>query len=105
MRLPFISILVLIATLVSAQTAKQPTAPTAKQTVAQKIAASRQLLDINTATLAQLKALPGMGDAYVKRIIDARPYTAKNQLVTRGILPRGAYEAIKDQIVAHRPKP
>jgi hypothetical protein len=46
-----------------------------------------------------------MGDAYVQRIIAGRPYTAKNQLTTRGILPAPAYEAIKDQIIAHRPKP
>ena len=59
-------------------------------------------LDINTATAAQLRALPGMGDAYVQRIIEARPYTAKNQLVTRGVLPQAAYERIKTQIVAHR---
>ena len=38
------------------------------------------------------------------RIVDGRPYTAKNQLVTRGILPQEAYERIKDQIIAHRPK-
>ncbi|MGA1982477.1 MAG: helix-hairpin-helix domain-containing protein [Acidobacteriaceae bacterium] len=81
----------------------QATAP--QQTIAQKIAASKDLLDINTATPAQLKALPGMGDAYVSRIIAGRPYTAKNQLTTRGILPQAAYEAIKDQIIAHRPKP
>jgi competence protein ComEA len=75
------------------------------QTVAQKIAASQGLLDINTATPDQLKALPGMGDAYVKRIVDGRPYTAKNQLVTRGVIPQAAYEKVKDQIIAHRPKP
>jgi competence protein ComEA len=75
------------------------------QTVAAKIAASRELLDINTATAAQLKTLPGMGDAYVARVIAGRPYTAKNQLTTRGILPVAAYDQIKDQIVAHRPKP
>jgi DNA uptake protein ComE-like DNA-binding protein len=80
-------------------------ATTPQQTIAQKIAASKDLLDINTATPAQLKALPGMGDAYVSRIIAGRPYTAKNQLTTRGILPAAAYEAIKDQIIAHRPKP
>jgi len=82
-------------------------APAAKptQSVSQKIAASKDLLDINTATAAQLKALPGMGDEYVRRIIAGRPYTAKNQLTTRGILPQAAYEAIKDQIIAHRPKP
>jgi DNA uptake protein ComE-like DNA-binding protein len=75
------------------------------QAIGQKIAASRDLLDINTATAAQLKALPGMGDAYVARVIAGRPYTAKNQLTTRGILPVAAYAQIKDLIVAHRVKP
>lgn len=75
------------------------------QTVAERIGASKDLRDINTATAAQLRALPGMGDAYVARIIAGRPYTAKNQLTTRGILPAAAYEEIKAQIVAHRPKP
>jgi len=81
-------------------------APAAKptQSISQKIAVSKDLLDINTATATQLKALPGMGDEYVRRIIAGRPYTAKNQLTTRGILPQSAYEAIKDQIIAHRPK-
>lgn len=92
-----------------AQTAPAPAAAPASaaaptQTISQKIAASRGLLDINTATAAQLKALPGMGDAYVQRIIAGRPYTAKNQLTTRGILPQDAYEKIKPLIIAHRPK-
>jgi DNA uptake protein ComE-like DNA-binding protein len=85
---------------IAAQTAAEPK----PQTVAEKIAASKELLDINTATAAQLKALPGMGDAYATRIIAGRPYTAKNQLTMRGILPAAAYEQIKALIVAHRPK-
>jgi DNA uptake protein ComE-like DNA-binding protein len=96
----------------SAPTSAPTSAPAAKpaqsipaQSISEKIAASKDLLDINTATAAQLKALPGMGDEYVRRIIAGRPYTAKNQLVQRGILPQSAYEQIKLQIIAHRPKP
>ncbi len=63
---------------------------------------SAQPLDLNTATPAQLKTLPGIGDAYAKRIVDGRPFTAKNQLVTKGILPQGTYDKIKDAVVAHR---
>ena len=96
------------AALSAAQTAANSAANSAapaQQTIAEKIAASKDLLDINTATAAELKALPGMGDAYAQRVIAGRPYTAKNQLTTRGILPAAAYEKIKEQIIAHRPKP
>ena len=61
------------------------------------------LLDINTATSEQLNALPGFGPAYTRRVIEGRPYTAKNQLVTRGVLPKSAYELVSSRIVAHRP--
>ncbi len=66
--------------------------------------AATDKIDINTATADQLKAFPGIGDAYSKRIIDGRPYTAKNQLLTRGILPEATYNKIKDQIIATQPK-
>ncbi len=72
----------------------------------QQLARSRQLpsepLDINTATPHQLNALPGFGPAYTRRVIAGRPYTAKNQLVTRGVVPQGAYERVSELIVAHR---
>ncbi|MDP9038481.1 MAG: helix-hairpin-helix domain-containing protein [Acidobacteriota bacterium] len=69
---------------------------------AQKPSAGKELLDINTATADQLKALPGIGEAYSKRIIDGRPYAAKNQLTQKGILPQNTYDKIKDLIIAHR---
>jgi hypothetical protein len=64
--------------------------------------AQAPLLDLNTATPAQLLSLPSMGKVYVDRIVAGRPYTAKNQLVTRGVLPAATYQRIKDRIVAHR---
>jgi len=57
-------------------------------------------LDLNTATPSQLAALPGMGPEYARRVLAGRPYTAKNQLSTRGILPKEEYDRIKNLVVA-----
>ena len=58
------------------------------------------LLDINTATVDQLKALPGISEAYSEQIIKGRPYQRKDELVQKKILPRATYEQIKYKIVA-----
>jgi competence protein ComEA len=91
----------LTAPVVVAQTTKTDTKADAK--VDPKAAAKpdeKKKLDLNSATLDELKTLEGIGDAYSKKIVDGRPYARKDELVKKKIVPQATYDKIKDRIIA-----
>lgn len=69
-----------------------------------KAGAKAKIVDINSASEAELKAIPGIGDAYAAKIIAGRPYANKAQLKSRKIVPVPIYEKTKDLIIATQPK-
>ena len=81
--------------------AKSEAKPAAKPaTDVAKDMGKHALVDINSASAEVLKSVPGIGDAYSKKIIDNRPYKRKDELVAKKVVPQATYDKIKDHIIA-----
>jgi len=84
----------------SSQTTSKSAQTTQKKSDTQKSEKKAAQLDINSASKQDLMTLPGIGDALSQKIIDGRPYRAKNELVQKKIIPQATYDKISDQIIA-----
>jgi competence protein ComEA len=92
--LAILVVLLVIASGAAAQTATKDAKGAKSDT------AKHALVDINSASADELKAITGIGDAYSKKIVEGRPYKRKDELVQKGIVPQATYDKIKDHIIA-----
>ena len=104
-QIPYITFaLVALFTFLSAGpvAAAPPSAEAAPPPRVQPLQAERHaaLIDINSATLKELRSLPGIGSGYSKKIIEGRPYQAVEDLSMRKVLPKGTYTKIRGRVVA-----
>ena len=76
MMLTLLALAFLMAPAVSAQSARR--APVPEKTAAAAV-------DLNTASEKELDALPGVGPATAKKIIDHRPYSSVDELTKAGL--------------------
>ncbi|MEP7030529.1 MAG: helix-hairpin-helix domain-containing protein [Pseudolabrys sp.] len=108
MRISHIVVALALSMFVAAPAMAQTPAPNTKAAPAATKAApapaakpaAAPLIDINSATKAELDGLPQIGPARADAIIKGRPYKGKDDLINKKIIPQNAYDAIKDKVIA-----
>lgn len=58
-------------------------------------------VNINSASQAELEALPGIGPVTASKIISDRPYQSIEELLSKKIVSKSVFEKIKDSIVVY----
>jgi competence protein ComEA len=77
--------------------AAQAPAP-AQPAQARSTVPANQLVNLNTATAAELDKLPQIGAARAEAIIKGRPYSSWENFVSKNVIPKNAEEAINGKV-------
>jgi len=93
-------VVVLGVSVVASQTAPPPQAAGKSTAPGAAVVVPKDPVDLNSATLHQLKELPGIGDAYAQKIVDGRPYAKKTDLLNKKIIPAATYKKISGLVIA-----
>lgn len=67
--------------------------------------AATALIDLNTATVDELQALPGIGPAKAKAIVEGRPYKSLKDFESRNIVAASTVEKFKGDVTVTKLKP
>lgn len=59
---------------------------------------STGLININTASISELDTLQGVGSIRAQKIVDNRPFSKVEELLTKDVLPKSVYEDIKSEV-------
>jgi competence protein ComEA len=96
---------------------EKPAQPAASTTVAKPKAsttssahhgsmhASMPKVNLNSATKEELVKLPGITDEIADKIIAARPFKSKNELVDKKLVSQAEYNRVHEHITVKAPEP
>lgn len=62
---------------------------------------SNQQMNVNTASQSQLESLSGVGPVTAQKIIDGRPYSSIDELLSKKIVGKSVFGKIKDKIAVY----
>ena len=63
-------------------------------------AAAWPKVDLNSATREELVKLPGIGEATADKIIAARPFKMKSELMSKGLVTKAQYSKLASHVIA-----